>query len=419
MATQGKIKTLYSDVKSEEALFPRTKTNAVSDQNGIGLDAILDKAVYTKSINDNELNAAPVNADTLNGNNSDYFASKSYVAVEIAKAQLDGEDVNIDLSGYATKDDLNAIDFPVDSVNGKTGEITLSASDVGAYRNLGNNVINNINNDTTANWVAVDSGYSFYTTNGLLNSQPSQWGILLHFKQDSDIFQIWRTQSGGPTYWRSGNGSGWSGTWAKAYDTSNKPTPADIGAAASSHNHAASNITSGTLGIARGGTGRASLTANSVLTGNGTSAVNQVATASGALYATAANGAAKFGKLPIGQGGTNATDAATACSNLGLSPAMNIGTIYETREKYKNKTVYAKAVSLDLGTGDGNKYVSVDANMTEVVSVDMHILNSYLDYLPQYVSLLSVFVNVDSGNLFVNNAKLSGYTAYAIVKYIK
>lgn len=32
-------------------------------------------------------------------------------------------------------------------------------------------------------------------------------------------------------------------------------TPASIGAAASSHNHAASNITSGTLGVARGGTG--------------------------------------------------------------------------------------------------------------------------------------------------------------------
>ena len=32
-------------------------------------------------------------------------------------------------------------------------------------------------------------------------------------------------------------------------------TPADIGAAPASHNHSASNITSGTLPIARGGTG--------------------------------------------------------------------------------------------------------------------------------------------------------------------
>lgn len=44
-----------------------------------------------------------------------------------------GEDTpTIDLSGYATKDDLNAIDFPVDSVNGKTGVVELVAEDVGA-----------------------------------------------------------------------------------------------------------------------------------------------------------------------------------------------------------------------------------------------------------------------------------------------
>lgn len=41
-------------------------------------------------------------------------------------------DEDIDLSVYATKDDVKNIDFPVDSVNGKTGVVTLSASDIGA-----------------------------------------------------------------------------------------------------------------------------------------------------------------------------------------------------------------------------------------------------------------------------------------------
>lgn len=41
MAT-GKIKTLYSDPEKTEALFPRTKINAISDVDGTGLDAILD-----------------------------------------------------------------------------------------------------------------------------------------------------------------------------------------------------------------------------------------------------------------------------------------------------------------------------------------------------------------------------------------
>lgn len=93
-------------------------------------------------------------------------------------------------------------------------------------------------------------------------------------------------------------------------------TVESIGAAASSHNHSTSNITSGTLGVARGGTGKATHTSNAVLTGNGTSAVNNVATASGALYATSANGAAKFGTLPIAQGGTGATTGAAALKAL-------------------------------------------------------------------------------------------------------
>ena len=37
------------------------------------------------------------------------YATKNYVSAEIAKAQLDGDNSNIDLSGYATKDDLNKI----------------------------------------------------------------------------------------------------------------------------------------------------------------------------------------------------------------------------------------------------------------------------------------------------------------------
>ena len=70
-----------------------------------------------------------------------------------------------------------------------------------------------------------------------------------------------------------------------------------ISAAASSHNHSASNITSGTLPITRGGTGRTT-------------------TASGAMYAKSAGGAINMGTLPLKQGGTGATTKTAAFKNL-------------------------------------------------------------------------------------------------------
>lgn len=100
------------------------------------------------------------------------------------------------------------------------------------------------------------------------------------------------------------------------------PTAAEVGAAAATHNHDASEINSGTLGVASGGTGKATHTSNAVLTGNSTSAVKNVATASGAFYATKANGAAKFGTLPIAQGGTGATTEADARAALGTNMTL-------------------------------------------------------------------------------------------------
>ena len=73
------------------------------------------------------------------------------------------------------------------------------------------------------------------------------------------------------------------------------------------------------LSVANGGTGSDSLTANAVLAGNGTGAVNELATASGALYATTSGGAASFGTLPVAQGGTGSTTADDARAALGAS----------------------------------------------------------------------------------------------------
>ena len=126
--TSGKVKTLFSDKEKTEALFPRTKTSAVSNEDGIGLDALMENLIYSSNENLNQ-DTVPLNADTLGGFPAEDYASKLYVKEQILKVQ---EGTGVDLSEFATKEDLASIDFPVDSVNGKTGTVQLSASDVGA-----------------------------------------------------------------------------------------------------------------------------------------------------------------------------------------------------------------------------------------------------------------------------------------------
>lgn len=77
MAFTGKIKTLFEDKDMNSPIFPRTKTRAVSDDNGIGLDAILDTIVYTQDY-DIDTTAVPLNADTLDGHSIDSLMNKIY-----------------------------------------------------------------------------------------------------------------------------------------------------------------------------------------------------------------------------------------------------------------------------------------------------------------------------------------------------
>ena len=107
-------------------------------------------------------------------------------------------------------------------------------------------------------------------------------------------------------------------------------TFADVsGVAAASHTHAASDI-SATLAVNQGGTGKTSHTVNSILAGNASSttgAIQNIATKSGALYATASNGAPTFGILPKAQGGTGVNGSSVTANRVLASPNTNDGAI--------------------------------------------------------------------------------------------
>ncbi len=106
--------------------------------------------------------------------------------------------------------------------------------------------------------------------------------------------------------------------------TSNVQTQLN-GKAASSHEHSAGNITSGTLAIGRGGTG---ITSNpSMLTNLGSTSAASVFAASPRPGVT--------GTLPIANGGTGATTAAAARTNLGIAD-------YVTEQGTSGNTYYRK-----------------------------------------------------------------------------
>lgn len=91
-----------------------------------------------------------------------------------------------------------------------------------------------------------------------------------------------------------------------------------------SHTHSASDVTGGTLSVARGGTGKSSITTNNLIVGNGTSTPKEIAPKQGALYATSTSAVPEFGALPVNCGGTGATTAAAARTALGLGTAATL-----------------------------------------------------------------------------------------------
>lgn len=86
--------------------------------------------------------------------------------------------------------------------------------------------------DTTAAWATAlgDNGhyYTWYSSASKFTNQPSTYGFLESFKNGSDIYQRWHSQSSGPILYRSGNANGWSnpsdGSWNTVATTSQVPT---------------------------------------------------------------------------------------------------------------------------------------------------------------------------------------------------
>lgn len=168
---------------------------------------------------------------------------------------------------YSFDNDLNAT-FPAkvtaeDGFSGNLDGVATSASKLATARTINGTSFNGTSNITTANWGTartITIGSSGKSVNGGANV-----------------------------------------TW----------TLSEIGAAAASHNHSASNITSGTLPVARGGTG---------VTANPSMLVNLASTSAASVFASAPRPGVT-GILPVARGGTGAS----SLSSITVGTASKLG----------------------------------------------------------------------------------------------
>lgn len=156
----------------------------------------------------------------------------------------------------------------------------------------------------------------------------------------------------------------------------------------SAHTHAAGDISSGVLGAARGGTGHAN-----TITSAGKYAIMRKAgdgdymwytnTASGAFYATGANTNAKFGTLPVAQGGTGVTSLSALKTAMGIPSSITsqeiLTGILTVRSSYGHRCSYSmptpsttwKSFSVELVTADGFKLVSATSTTAKFTFTDV------------------------------------------------
>lgn len=165
--------------------------------------------------------------------------------------------------------------------------------------------------DTPAEWAKLGSFICYYSTATSVINKPSTYGTLIQTVAPgtdgklsaTTIQQTWMRQGYGYVWTRAGNATGWNGSstvsgadaWIRLYDST------------------------AVIPLSNGGTGSTTGLAGApdnamIRKAAGEDYLYYTATGNGAFYATAANGAPKFGTLPVAQGGTGSTSAYTSVS---------------------------------------------------------------------------------------------------------
>ena len=121
----------------------------------------------------------------------------------------------------ASATELNYMKGVTSSVQTQLNGKAASSHTHSAYVVIGTNSVNSKSKDTTSTWGSYLNSVHFYSVDGLLNDQPSQYGYLVNYGSGAEVHQLWLEQSSGRILHRGGNASGWSGSWRTLLDSSN------------------------------------------------------------------------------------------------------------------------------------------------------------------------------------------------------
>ena len=185
MALTGKIRSLFLDKEKTQAIFPLTSTKAVSDDNGVSLDAILD------NVNENIKKAAPRNlldnSDFTNPVNQRGFVSGSVVAngyfIDRWKTNQPNITVTMDTNGIAYTGEFAQI-LKDKNLIGKTFTLAVGFANKTVLSVIGTAVANSgwyVVNSKAQNGLTISitcDGVDLIAANIASNGTAVQWAAL-------------------------------------------------------------------------------------------------------------------------------------------------------------------------------------------------------------------------------------------------
>ena len=189
MSIEGTVQSLYTDYEQTKALFPRTKVKAVSDDNNVGLDAIiaeLKKKLYAVNLLDNSDFRNPVNqrGNTAFSQHNQYWIDRWKASNEVYLDIKDGC-IGINATGNTIGGILQLIEKP-SLYDGKKltlavcaksngGKLRMSFPYVGEKNNIQLNNEWGIYTYTVTFRANQDNSIGIYSESGLMDVQ---WAAL-------------------------------------------------------------------------------------------------------------------------------------------------------------------------------------------------------------------------------------------------